>query len=297
MKWFRLERLAGIVWYGLGFYLALTYVQGPLVRAWRAAGDFPTWLGFAKASLGLLILLAFFVLIHSAIRAAAKDASQQAVSSPAATQPRAEYFPSEITVLVGLWLLILAGLCVSGLFFTLSASSRPDWLAWYLNSNRDLSNAMVTGFGAGVGSVITTILGYLEHASEKKDFERAYAPWYVGRPLMGLLLGLLFYFLLRGGLLALAPSSTVATSPADLNAAALAGLGGLVGLFSKNAIEKLRELFDTIFSSRKAAEQAVLDRLPPELKKQMAPSLSEGESPQPASSAAAKAAAQRSGAS
>ncbi len=95
--------------------------------------------------------------------------------------------------------------------------------------------------------------------------------------MMGMLLGLLFYFLLRGGLLALAPS-TSAAKPEDWNPAALAGIGGLVGLFSKNAIEKLRELFDTLFSSRKAAEQSVLERLPADLRKQIAPFLSDGES-------------------
>jgi hypothetical protein len=276
MTWFRFERFAAIVWYSLGIYLALTYVQGPLVRAWHAAGDFSGWLGVAKSVLGLLILLAFFVLIHSAVRATAKDASLPAATAPAAAPSIGEPFPSQVTVIVGFWLLVLAGICVTGLFFALSPSSRPEWLARCLNNIPDLSNALVTAFGAGVGSEITTILGYLEHASEKKDFERAYAPWYVGRPLMGFLLGLVFYFLLRGGLLAVAPS-TSAAKPEDLNPAALAGLGGLVGLFSKNAIEKLRELFNTLFSSRKSAEESVLERLPADLKKQIAPYLSDGE--------------------
>jgi hypothetical protein len=275
VKWFRFDRFAGLVWYGLGVYLALTYVQGPLIRAWHTAVDFPGWLGFAKACLGLLILLAFFVLIHSAVRATA----QQALPSPPASPSAGEPFPSQVTVIVGFWLLVLAGVCVTGLFFTLAASGQPEWLARWFGNNRDLSNAMVTAFGAGVGSAITTILGYLEHASEKKDFERAYAPWYVGRPLMGLLLGLVFYFLLRGGLLALAAYPSTSTSPADLNAAALAGIGGLVGLFSKNAIEKLRELFNTLFSSTKSAEEAVLDRLPADLKKQIAPYVKDGEDP------------------
>jgi hypothetical protein len=55
--------------------------------------------------------------------------------------------------------------------------------------------------------------------------------------------------------------------------AGLAGVGALVGLFSKNAIEKLREVFDTLFSTKKGTEQSILDRLPPDLKKQVATQL------------------------
>jgi hypothetical protein len=102
-------------------------------------------------------------------------------------------------------------------------------------------------FAAGVGSIITTILAYLQHASQEKDFDRAYAPWYVARPLMGLLLGLVFYFVFRGGLLATVQTGVEGK---ELNKWALAGLGALVGLFSKNAIEKLREVFDTLFRTK-----------------------------------------------
>jgi hypothetical protein len=219
--------------------------------------------GFAKAGLELVLLIGFFVLIQLAIRAAIAATPPTPVS---ATPQTGESFPSEITAIVGVWLLIIAGICLMGLFFALNTSCWPGWLQQCLADKADFTNATVTMFGAGVGSVITTILGYLEHASEKKDFERAYAPWYVGRPLMGLLLGLIFYFLLRGGLLAVIPSKGEAK---DMSVAGLAGVGSLVGLFSKNAIEKLRELFDTLFSTQKGAQQSVLDRLPPDLKKQV----------------------------
>jgi hypothetical protein len=46
-------------------------------------------------------------------------------------------------------------------------------------------------------------------------------------------------------------------------------VGALVGLFSKEAIEKLRELFNTLFSTKKSVEQSILDRLPLDLKQQV----------------------------
>jgi flagellar biosynthesis protein FliR len=66
-----------------------------------------------------------------------------------------------------------------------------------------IKESSVAMFAAGVGSCISTILAYLLHASEKKDFDVAYTPWYFARPLMGMLLGLIFYFVLKGGLLVL----------------------------------------------------------------------------------------------
>lgn len=266
MKQFKL--LAALVWYGLGTYLTLNYLQWRIFQAWPAAQGYPRWMGFTKAGLELILLVGFFILIHFAIRAAI--AATPSEPSPVTPQT-GESFPSETTAVVGVWLLILTAICVLGLFISLNIPCLPGWLQGCLKGNPDFTNALATMFGAGVGSVITTILGYLEHASEKKDFERAYAPWYVGRPLMGVLLGLVFYFLLRGGLLAVMPSSK--GEAGDLSVAGLAGVGALVGLFSKNAIEKLREVFDTLFSTKKGAEQSILDRLPPDLKQQVATQL------------------------
>ena len=137
---------------------------------------------------------------------------------------------------------------------------------------RPIRDLIVTLFAAGVGSTIATMMGYLEHACVKKDFDPAFAPWYVGRPIMGLLLGALFYFVLKGGLLATV-SGADENGAMALNEYALAGLGGLVGLFSKNALEKLREVFDIFFATRgQVAQQAstdFLNRLPAELRERV----------------------------
>jgi hypothetical protein len=123
------------------------------------------------------------------------------------------------------------------------------------------------------------MMGYLEHACVKKDFDPAFAPWYVGRPIMGLLLGALFYFVLKGGLLATV-SGADENGDMALNEYALAGLGGLVGLFSKNALEKLREVFDIFFATRGQMAQEVsgdlVKRLPPELRERVQPYLAPG---------------------
>ncbi len=65
--------------------------------------------------------------------------------------------------------------------------------------------------------------------------------WYVLRTPIGVALALLFYFALRGGLLSAGSAGDV------LSPFGVAAVAGLVGLFSKQATDKLRELFDTLF--------------------------------------------------
>ena len=65
--------------------------------------------------------------------------------------------------------------------------------------------------------------------------------WYVLRGLLGTSLAVLFYFALRGGLFSANTQTNV------INPFGIAALAGLVGLFHKQATDKLRELFDTMF--------------------------------------------------
>ena len=127
-------------------------------------------------------------------------------------------------------------------------------------------------FAAGVGSSITTILGYLMHASVKKDFDSAYTPWYVARPVMGMLLGLVFYFVIKGGLFVLTVKSST-SGIEEMNLWSLSATGALVGLFSKDAIEKLRELFNTLFRTQDKMNRELMNRLPEGLKAQVSPYL------------------------
>jgi len=316
-----LKRFGLLLWYGLGLYLALVYVQGPLLRAWDARDGAGGWVELAKALLGLGVLAGAFVLLHLAARALPEWAARwsAAQAPPPPQQPRAptkgQAFPTPLTVMVGLWLLFIAAFNVGGLILTLSP---PAWLTDAFpalaipvdgepaadgqtgadedgdaEGERDaeapglpdeapghpIRDLIVTLFAAGVGSTITAVMGYLEHASIKKDFDPAFAPWYVARPILGLLLGALFYFVLKGGLLATV-SGADDTGSLPLNEYALAGLGGLVGLFSKNALEKLREVFNIFFATRgQVAGEVTADlakRLPPELWQQVKPHLQPG---------------------
>jgi hypothetical protein len=65
--------------------------------------------------------------------------------------------------------------------------------------------------------------------------------WYVLRSVIGMSLALVVYFAVRGGLF------SGSAGDQQVNPFGLAGISGVVGLFSKQATDKLRELFDTFF--------------------------------------------------
>jgi hypothetical protein len=98
--------------------------------------------------------------------------------------------------------------------------------------------------------ILTGALGSCVHATTSfvtykgnKRFESSWCWWYVLRPFIGMALALIFYFVIRGGILLL----TSETQTGKINEYGIAAVSGIVGLFSKNAIDKLRELFDTMF--------------------------------------------------
>jgi hypothetical protein len=96
--------------------------------------------------------------------------------------------------------------------------------------------------------IIASALGsYVHAATSFTDFvgnrrlERSWIWWYILRVTIGVALAIIFYFAIRGGLFA-ADTDTEAVNPFGV-----AAVAGLVGLFSKQATDKLREVFDTLF--------------------------------------------------
>ena len=70
---------------------------------------------------------------------------------------------------------------------------------------------------------------------------------------LGATLALIFYLVLRGGLLA------TGTGPNALNPYGVAALAGLAGMFTKQATNKLDELFSTLFKTDK--DRVLKDKL------------------------------------
>jgi hypothetical protein len=85
----------------------------------------------------------------------------------------------------------------------------------------------------------TSLADYLGNNS----FNRSWTWFYLLRPGIGMALALVFYFAIRGGFL-----STTGGAK-DINPYGIAALAGMVGMFSKQATDKLSEVFSTLFRS------------------------------------------------
>jgi hypothetical protein len=105
--------------------------------------------------------------------------------------------------------------------------------------------------------VVAGALGsYIHSATSYADFRgnRQFGPswllWYILRPFIGVSLALVVYFAIRGGLLSMVLSGDAATDATKINPFGIAAIAGLTGMFSKQAADKLAEVFSTLFKSQ-----------------------------------------------
>ena len=98
-----------------------------------------------------------------------------------------------------------------------------------------------------LGSLIYCMTSIIAYVGNKK-FTSRWTLWYILRPFIGIPLAIIVYLALRGGVLNW-NSSTDA-----VNEYGVAAICGLVGLFSKQTIGKLREVFEALFPTTKPEE-------------------------------------------
>jgi hypothetical protein len=97
---------------------------------------------------------------------------------------------------------------------------------------------LVMTLGA-TGSFIHAATSFSDFVGNQK-LTRNWFWWYGLRPFIGAALALIVYLAIRGGLLG-------ANATGDLNLFGVAALAGLVGMFTKQATDKLNEVFTNLF--------------------------------------------------
>jgi hypothetical protein len=113
-------------------------------------------------------------------------------------------------------------------------------LGFPLTVTTETSLMLLVVVAGALGSYVhaaTSFASYVGNGS----FKFSWFWWYLLRVPIGVALALLLYFALRAGLVN-ATGSSVQVGPFGV-----AALGGLAGLFSKQAVDKLKEVFDTFF--------------------------------------------------
>ena len=94
---------------------------------------------------------------------------------------------------------------------------------------------------SALGSYIHTVTSFALYAGNRR-LDSSWLAWYLLRPAISAALALIFYFALRAGLF------SGAAADQTVNPFGVAAISGMVGMFSKQATEKLGKIFDTIFA-------------------------------------------------
>lgn len=101
--------------------------------------------------------------------------------------------------------------------------------------------ALVALVGA-LGSYIHLATSFADYLGNRQ-FVKSWEWWYGLRPFIGAALAVIVYFAARGGLV----SGT--TGAESLSPYGICALAGLTGMFSKQATDKLREVFENLFKT------------------------------------------------
>ncbi|WP_258055059.1 hypothetical protein [Streptomyces sp. Ru71] len=123
---------------------------------------------------------------------------------------------------------------------------------WALTADTAMLLAVICA--SALGSFVHAATSFATYVGNRRLYA-SWLWWYLLRAGIGVALALLVYFLLRGGLF------TGSSGPAATNPYGFAGIAGLCGLFSKQATDKLREVCDTILSTRSDGDRDRRDKL------------------------------------
>ena len=109
-----------------------------------------------------------------------------------------------------------------------------------------------------LGSLIHNLISFGDYVGNRR-LSGSWIWWFILRTPIGVALALLFYLVLRGGLIVptLPTTQGGATSATQLlNPHGIAAISALAGMFSKQATDKLREVFETMFTVQRPVPRA-----------------------------------------
>lgn len=115
------------------------------------------------------------------------------------------------------------------------------WLV--LTHSVEVRLLLIALLAGALGSYIHAATSFADYVGNRK-LSGNWIWWYLLRPFIGMSLALIFYFVVRGGFISPSAGGT------DMNPFGIAAMAGLVGMFSKNAIDKLNEVFTSLFGSK-----------------------------------------------
>jgi hypothetical protein len=113
----------------------------------------------------------------------------------------------------------------------------------------ELRLILIALFAGGLGALVSSALSFASYLGSRR-LDRWWTVWYLVRPPVGMALALITYFLLRAGLLS--PGANLE----QVSPYGVAAIGGLMGMFIKEATDKLKDVARALFKSEENEQRA-----------------------------------------
>ena len=134
-------------------------------------------------------------------------------------------------------------------------SAAFTYFSWHLVLTRDQQFFVVVALAGVMGAILHGMRSLSTFVGERYLF-RSWILYYVLLPIVGALLATIIYVVLRAGLL---PTATNVNEPDPYGVVAIAAL---TGMFSAQAAEKLKSVFETLFQKAETRSESTGDAAP-----------------------------------
>ncbi|MBN2029153.1 hypothetical protein JW824_02815 [bacterium] len=157
-------------------------------------------------------------------------------------------------ILISLYLIVLSVFAICSLVGILDTDSHnitADIRVCFfeLTVSKEMQLILIAAVMGLLGSLIYCITSFTSYIGNNRFVPR-WTLWYLLRPIIGIPLAIILYLALRGGVL------TWGSDAESINQYGIAAICGLVGMFSRQTIDKLREVFENLFSLHNENERA-----------------------------------------
>jgi hypothetical protein len=124
-----------------------------------------------------------------------------------------------------------------------------SYLWWSGTATKPMVFILVSLVGGALGGALHAMASLTTHVA-RGDFDARWVMWYLTNPVVGASLATIVLFVLQAGLGGQA-------APTTGGLYGIAAVATLSGLFSRNALNKLKDIFDVAFASKAAVDTTV----------------------------------------
>lgn len=130
-----------------------------------------------------------------------------------------------------------------------STSLSVTFLFWMFSISDEVRLLLIVAMAGALGGLVHALRSFYWYVGNRK-LVLSWLIKYMLLPFVGTTLGLVFYFVVRGGFFS--PEATIQQT----NPFGFAALAGLVGMFSEQAVLKLKELAETLLAKPRPGADA-----------------------------------------